>query len=113
MLLVEVVLAMLMVALTSVGLKSTRLCLRFRYSVTGRSSPVVSIPSTSVSSRCRRSLAASLLSRALLTETTSESEHHLWRESRDQEIAHGSFRRKLRKLRFRFEERREGVAAAR
>jgi hypothetical protein len=31
----------------------------------------------------------------------------------DQEIAHGSFHRKLRKLRFRFEERREGVAAAR
>ena len=31
----------------------------------------------------------------------------------DQEIAQGSFRRKLRKWRFRFEERREGVAAAR
>ena len=31
----------------------------------------------------------------------------------DQEIAHGSFRRKLRKWRFRFEERREGVAAVR
>jgi len=31
----------------------------------------------------------------------------------DQEIAHGSFRRKLRKWRFRFEECREGVAAAR
>jgi hypothetical protein len=31
----------------------------------------------------------------------------------DQEIAHSSFRRKLRKWRFRFEEHREGVAAAR
>jgi len=31
----------------------------------------------------------------------------------DQEIAHCSFLRKLRKWRFRFEERREGVAAAR
>jgi len=81
MMLVEMVLAMLMVAPTSVGVKSTRLCLRFRYSVTRCASPVASIPSTSVSSHCRLSPAASLLSRALLSETTSESEHHLWRKS--------------------------------
>ena len=31
----------------------------------------------------------------------------------DPEIAHGSFRRRLRKWRFRFEQRGEGVAAAR
>jgi len=36
----------------------------------------------------------------------------LWRKSRIR-ISHCSFRRKLRKWRFRFEERREGVAAAR
>jgi len=53
-----------------------------QFSVTRRSSPVASIPSTPVSSRCRLSLAGSLLSRALLSEMTSESEHHAWRKSR-------------------------------
>jgi hypothetical protein len=34
-------------------------------------------------------------------------------EIADQEMAHGSFQRKLRKWRLRFEERRDGVAASR
>jgi len=72
---------MLMVAPTAVGLESTCLCLRLHYSVTRRSSPVMSIPSTSVLSRCRLSPAASLRSRALISEMTSESEHHLLRKS--------------------------------
>jgi hypothetical protein len=39
--------------------------------------------------------------------------HHTMAEIPDLEIPHGSFRRKLRKRRFRFEERWEDVAAAR
>ena len=72
MLLVEVVLVMLRVAPISIGVKSTRHCLRFQYSGMRHSSPVAPIPSTSVLSHYLLSLAATLLSRALLSETTSE-----------------------------------------
>ena len=50
--------------------------------VTHRSSSVPSIPSTSVSSHCRLSLTTSCHTCALLSETTSESEHLLWPKSR-------------------------------
>jgi len=51
-------------------------------SVTCHSSPGASIPSKSVSSPCRLSFGDHLLSGALLSEMTSESEHHLWQNSR-------------------------------
>jgi len=58
-------------------------------------------------------------SRCQLTCPCSAFHNNLWLrapfgvEIPDQEIAHSSFCRKLRNWRFRFEERREGVAAAR